>query len=71
VGEIGGIQQKILGAADSGADIFLVPRANCAEALGADAGDMRLVQVATLHGAVHTLQVLAEDPDASVPACAA
>jgi PDZ domain-containing protein len=71
VGEIGGIQQKILGAADSGADIFLVPRANCAEALGADAGDMRLVQVATLHGAVRALQVLAEDPDASVPACAA
>ena len=47
VGPIGGIQQKIVGARDDGAQLFLVPTDNCAEALGADNGDMRLVQAET------------------------
>ena len=33
VGEIGGIQQKIAGARQAGAQLFLVPPANCADAL--------------------------------------
>lgn len=71
VGAIGGIQQKIVGAVDAGAGIFLVPAANCAEALGADvdAGDVRLVRVQDLSGAVKSLQRLADDPAAEVPVC--
>ena len=34
VGPIGGIRQKIAGADDEGATVFLVPAANCAEAAG-------------------------------------
>ena len=35
VGPIGGIQQKIVAARDDGAELFLVPPDNCADALGA------------------------------------
>ena len=47
VGAIGGIQQKIAGAREAGAELFLVPEANCPDALGADDGDMRLVRATT------------------------
>ena len=45
VGAIGGIQQKIVGARDDGAELFLVPADNCEDAEGAHNGDMRLVRV--------------------------
>ena len=44
VGPIGGIQQKIAARRDAGAELFLVPPDNCADALGARHGDMRLVR---------------------------
>lgn len=71
VGPIGGVQQKIAGALDNGASVFLVPADNCAEALGADVDreDIVLVRVSTLSGAVSALEALAADPDAEVPTC--
>ena len=39
VGPIGGISQKLVGARDSGATLFLVPRANCAEAVSSGVPD--------------------------------
>jgi PDZ domain-containing protein len=69
VGPIGGIQQKIAGARDSGADLFLVPIQNCGDALGADAGDMRLVMAQTMHDARLSLEEYAADPDAELPSC--
>ncbi|MGA8850111.1 MAG: PDZ domain-containing protein [Aeromicrobium sp.] len=69
VGSIGGIQQKIAGAAAAGATIFLVPEANCDEAMDGDTKDLRLVRVATLEGAIDALELLAEDPNAKVPSC--
>lgn len=69
VGQIGGISQKIPGARDAGADVFLVPYANCKEALSAAHGDMRLVAMDTFTHAVDTLEALAEDPDADVTTC--
>jgi Lon-like protease len=69
VGSIGGIQQKIVAAEDVGADLFLVPADNCAEALDADVDDVRLVEIDTLHQAVTSLETLADDPDADVPDC--
>lgn len=69
VGPIGGVQQKIAGAAAAGATIFLVPEANCAEAArGSDHG-LRLVSVSTFEDAVADLEALAEDPDATVDTC--
>lgn len=71
VGPIGGIQQKIVAAADSGAEVFLVPPGNCeaATAVGLDDEEMRLVKAPTMHSAVESLQTYADDPDAQLPAC--
>lgn len=74
VGPIGGIQQKISGAVEAGADVFLVPAANCPEAVeSADADEIELVRVANLAEARTAVEALAEDPDAGpadgVPAC--
>ena len=56
VGPIGGITHKIAAARDAGAEVFLVPAGNCAEALSANAGDMTLVKVDSLSGAVDALK---------------
>jgi PDZ domain-containing protein len=69
VGPIGGIQQKIAGARDDGAKLFLVPPDNCGEALGADNGGMRLVKATTMHAALEAIQDWVADPDADLPSC--
>jgi PDZ domain-containing protein len=71
VGPIGGIQQKIVAAADAGAKLFLVPPSNCGSALHADVkeGEIRLVKAATLRSAITSLRTYAKDPSADLPAC--
>lgn len=71
VGEIGGIQQKLVGAQDDGAGLFLVPAGNCAEALGGnyDPDRMRLVKVDRLDDALADVKAWVEDPDADLPRC--
>jgi PDZ domain-containing protein len=69
VGPIGGIQQKIVGAQDDGAKLFLVPPQNCDEALGSRHGDMRLVKAVTMHAAVQAIEAWVKDPDAKLPTC--
>lgn len=69
VGPIGGIQQKIVGARDAGAELFLVPPDNCQDALGAPNGDMRLVRAETMHDAKMAIEAWVEDPDADLPSC--
>jgi PDZ domain-containing protein len=69
VGPIGGIQQKIVGARNAGAQLFLVPPDNCAEALGAPNGDMRLVKAPTMHSARESIEAWVDDPDADLPSC--
>lgn len=71
VGPIGGIQQKIVAAADSGARIFLVPPGNCDEAVatGVDEEEIRLVKAVSMHSAVRALKAYAADPDADLPVC--
>ena len=72
VGAIGGIQQKIAGAADAGAELFLVPPANCAAALEApdDALDqLRLVRAPSLRRALDSVTTYADDPSATLPTC--
>lgn len=71
VGAIGGIQQKIAGARAAGAELFLVPADNCADAIGAANGDMRLVRVPTLHSAITSIKAWVADPDADLPTCQA
>ena len=69
IGPIGGIRQKIAGAADDGAKVFLVPAANCAEASDGDDHGMRLVKVSKLDDAIDSLKELADDATATVPRC--
>jgi PDZ domain-containing protein len=69
VGGIGGIQEKIAGAEDAGATVFLVPAANCGDLAGVRT-DMTLVKVGTLGDAVGALQTLQQaGGDARVPRC--
>lgn len=71
VGPIGGIQQKVVAAADAGAKIFLVPDDNCSSAIGADVkkGEIELVKVTTMHSAVTSLEAYAKNPHADLPTC--
>ncbi len=71
VGEIGGIQQKLVGAQSDGARLFLVPEANCAEAVDGhyDPEKMRLVRVTTLAEAIEDVQAWVKDPDAKLARC--
>lgn len=55
VGPIGGIEQKIVAAKNAGAQFFLTPTDNCAEAVGAQAPGLPLVRVATLNDALAAL----------------
>ncbi|MGH3424898.1 MAG: S16 family serine protease, partial [Nocardioidaceae bacterium] len=66
---IGGIQQKIAGAAAAGAKTFLVPSGNCAEARSGDDFGLELLEVKTLKQAVSSLKATGDDPDAKVPTC--
>jgi PDZ domain-containing protein len=69
VGPIGGIQQKIAGARDAGAQLFMVPPDNCDDALDAQHGDMTLVRADTMHDAVAAIEKWVDDPDAALPSC--
>lgn len=67
IGAIGGIQQKMAGARDAGATVFLTPAANCPDTAGAVPAGLRLVKVSTLAGAVRALRALAAGR--RVPSC--
>jgi Lon-like protease len=69
VESIGGIQQKIVGARDAGAELFLVPAANCGDVDGARNGDMRLVKAETMSSALESIETWVEDPEATLPSC--
>ena len=64
---IGGIQQKMVGARDAGATVFLAPAANCADTAGAVPAGLRVVKVATLSQAVSDLEAIKAGK--SVPSC--
>jgi PDZ domain-containing protein len=55
VGPIGGIAQKLVAAKKAGAQYFLTPAANCAEAKGANRPDLPLYKVSTLQDALTAL----------------
>ena len=55
VGPIGGITHKIQGAREAGAELFLAPADNCAEAQRVNAGEMVVASVATLDDAVRAM----------------
>ncbi|MGY1712082.1 PDZ domain-containing protein [Geodermatophilus sp. SYSU D00758] len=56
VGPIGGVQLKMVAAAGIGAELFLVPADNCAEALAAPQPGLTTARVATLGDALQALE---------------
>lgn len=72
VGVIGGVQQKIAGAYQAGATVFLAPAGDCAEALQSPlATKLRLIKVATLDDAVKALKGLNSGDSSAVTPCSA
>lgn len=71
VGPIGGIRQKLVGARDAGAEVFLAPAANCGEVVGHVPDGLRVVRVETLDDAVTAVRALGEEnnDDASLASC--
>jgi PDZ domain-containing protein len=61
VGPIGGVPQKLVAAHDLGAEAFLLPSANCAEALENAPEGLPLLRVDTLEQAVRALADLRAD----------
>jgi PDZ domain-containing protein len=64
---IGGIQQKMVGARNAGATVFLTPAGNCADAKGAVPSGLKVVKVSTLSQAVSDLEALKAGKQ--VPSC--
>ncbi|MBT1607217.1 MULTISPECIES: YlbL family protein [Curtobacterium] len=60
VGPIGGIRQKLYGAADAGATVFLAPADNCDEVVGHVPDGLDVYSVSTLDQAVTDLQTIAD-----------
>jgi len=69
VGAIGGIDQKMSGAVDDGAELFLAPASNCADVLGNAPDGLVVVPVNTLQEAVDAVEAFAAG--AELPSCAA
>jgi PDZ domain-containing protein len=70
VGPIGGIQQKLVGARDAGAEWFLAPADNCREVVGHVPAGLRVVKVSTLHEAHVAVETIGEGKDTSrLPTC--
>lgn len=64
VGPIGGIVQKMYGASDAGATVFVAPRSNCDELSGNEPEGLDVIAVRTLDEAVQALQ-----GDGELPRC--
>ncbi len=72
VGPIGGIRQKLYGALDAGATVFLAPRSNCDEVVGHVPDGLDVYSVATLDDAVTALETVADGGDTgALPTCSA
>jgi Lon-like protease len=64
---IGGIQQKMLGARQAGATIFLAPESNCGDVKGAIPAGLQVVEVSSLSQAVNDLEAIKAGKP--VPSC--
>ena len=69
VGGILGIQQKLYGARDGGASVFLAPASDCDEAKGVHIDGLSVYRVATLNDSVTVLRDLDAGRPPSVPRC--
>ena len=71
VGPIGGIQQKMAGAARDGAEWFLAPIENCPEVIGHVPSGMTVIPVVELQDAVEAVEAIAAGDVEGLPSCPA
>ena len=71
VGPIGGIQQKMAGARESGSTFFLAPASNCNEVTGHEPKGMQVFAVNTLHEAVAATKAIASGNTSGLATCSA
>lgn len=69
VGPIGGIQQKLVGAHDAGAQWFLAPAANCGEVVGHIPTGLQVVKVQTFDQAKDLVTAIGKGDVSSLPRC--
>ncbi len=69
VGPIGGIQQKMIGAQEAGADYFLAPADNCDEVVGHVPDDLTVARVATFEEAKAVVEQIAAGRTDGLPTC--
>ncbi|MFI0823265.1 PDZ domain-containing protein [Streptomyces roseolus] len=69
VGPIGGIQMKLVGARNAGAEYFLTPADNCAAAADDTPEGLTLVKVDTIDDATKSLEKLRKGDTAGLPGC--
>lgn len=69
VGAIGGIQQKLYGAKNSGAQYFLAPDSNCDEVVGHVPDGLNVVAVSTLADAWNAVTKIGAGDASSLPTC--
>ena len=69
VGPIGGIDMKTIGARNMGAQYFLTPKDNCADAAHDKPAGLTLVKVGTMSDAMNALRDIREGHLADLPRC--
>ncbi|MFI1395115.1 PDZ domain-containing protein [Streptomyces sp. NPDC020681] len=70
VGPIGGIEMKLVGARNAGAEYFLTPSDNCATAASDIPKGLTLVKVNTIEDATKSLEKIKAGDTAGLPSCA-
>lgn len=65
IGAIGGIQQKLYGAAAKGAEFFLAPAKNCAEVVGHIPQGLKVFKVSTFDDALTAVTAIGKNQDTS------
>lgn len=69
VGPIGGIQEKLAGAQEGGAQWFLAPAGNCGEVVGHVPDGLRVVKIATFEQARRAVEAIGGKHTGSLPTC--
>ncbi|WP_369146404.1 PDZ domain-containing protein [Streptomyces sp. R44] len=69
VGPIGGIEMKLVGARNAGAEYFLTPADNCGAAAADTPDGLTLIKVNTIDDATKSLEKLRKGDTTSLPSC--
>lgn len=69
IGPIGGIEHKLVGARDAGAEYFLAPVENCDEVIGNEVDGLQVIAVDNLDDSLAALQAIKAGDTDDLPTC--